>query len=125
MTIRPDGVLMSRLMGVTSFDAFRIGDILGPGIIVFNSVQVPMKHVGGVDWVTGPGQGGVSMCLKIRPMKDPSARWWRLPAGSSHPDTIKLVQDRKNHGSWEPIRDMLLTDYRADLLQIIGWQIVP
>jgi hypothetical protein len=112
-------------MARTSFDAYRIGDILGPGVAIFNSTQVLVKRIGGADWVEGPGQGGSSMRLRSYPLKDPNMCWWFLPAGRYHPDTVNLVADGKKHASWEPVRDMLLTDYVDDLRQILGWQKVP
>jgi hypothetical protein len=120
----PSYVLYSIGMAKTAFDAYRIGDILGPGVHAFiPGSQVPVKQVNGVDVVPGPGHGGLSMCLQPRTLKDPTSRWWFLPSGSAHPDTINLVKDSKNHSSWEPLNDMPLADYKSDLWQIVGWQI--
>ena len=58
------------------------------------------------------GTGGVSTS-ETRGVIE--GRWWRLNAGFDYGDLLLVWNDHGRHWSWEPIRDMLLADFRMAL----------
>jgi hypothetical protein len=43
-----------------------------------------------------------------------------LPAGTTYPGDLIVVNDHGNHWSWEPLKDMPLDDYKAALATVNG-----
>ena len=103
-------------MAVTDRDLFRAGrkssarfDVLRPGI------DVVILQSAGQDIVQGRSGGASTVDAPI----GLHGVWWRLAAGTQYDDSIiYLWNDYANHWSWEPIRDMPLYVFTAELTAI-------
>jgi hypothetical protein len=100
-------------MAATALDLYRMGNAAGARLDhVRPGRDVHVFERDGAEWVEGRS-GGVSTFSR---MGVQPAIWWRLPVGSSF-DEVRLVlwNDHGQHWSWEPARDMPLSEYREAL----------
>jgi hypothetical protein len=98
---------------LTPHDLYRAGKKnTGPRFEHFSTVipEIVVQNRAGVDWVLGPRQGGASTV--ISPMQLNNVVWYVLPIGTKYDDAVfDLWSDYQGHWSWEPARDMRLSDY--------------
>lgn len=104
-------------MGITPIDLFRSGNSSSPRLDNVRIATAPPEvdtymDAAGSAWVKANGRG-VSTSDAI----DPGwlGRPWRLPAGSRISDRLRVWEDAPGHWVWEPVSDMPLTHYVADL----------
>jgi hypothetical protein len=63
------------------------------------------------------GSGGMS--TMEAPDNTIRGTWWRLAAGTDYNDSLLLVwNDYANHWSWDPAKDMPLSDYMSALADV-------
>jgi len=103
-------------MGTTPIELFRSGNSRSARLDsvringVNPDVDVRTDHVGAV-WVVANGKG-------VSTWDTPDLAWgktWRLPVGSAYSNTLLVWNDDPGHWVWEPVHDMLLSDYQAAL----------
>jgi hypothetical protein len=104
--------------GTTTVDLFRSGNTTSPKM---DNVRTPATNptnadiktttIGGVEYVT-TGNGGISTFDSVAKV---SPTVWKLPKGTTYPNTLTLVSDGNNHWSWRPTSQMTLADFKAIL----------
>lgn len=100
-------------MGATPINLYRNGNAGSPRLdrVRPKDVRTFQDPQGGT-WVIGLS-GGVSTFASALPGW--SGRWWKLPQNSQYDDRLLLRRTKGNHWQWEPVRDMLLSEYEAAL----------
>jgi hypothetical protein len=112
-------------------DLFRMGNASGPRL-----VNVRPQDVDIVDEKLPSGQvirmvhprGGISTFDGIN--RRLPGKWWRIPAGTTLPDTIRVVRDQRDpltqltHYSLRPTHYMTLLEFVGGL-QILAMKAVP
>ena len=98
-------------MPLTPLDLFRTGNAHGPRMDRVRPVDIQIAAVTGVDWVFA-GTGGISTFATRGRL---SGQWWKLGAGFDYGSLLLVWNDHGGHWLWEPIRDMLLDDFRSAL----------
>jgi hypothetical protein len=109
------------MQGTTSKDLYRSGRGSDPAL---DNVRPGKEFTAGDDGseILRPGQNppnGLSTFESI----NGAGKWWKLPAGSSIPDGLRLVNDEPGHWAWEPTSPMLRSDYIDLVMQTLGlWE---
>jgi hypothetical protein len=112
-------------------DLFRMGNATGPRLDNVRSQDVDI-----VDETLPNGQtlrmvhprGGISTFDGINPRRP--GKWWRIPADTVLPDTIRVVRDQRDpvtrltHYSLRPTRYMTLLEFVSGL-QALALKAVP
>ena len=96
-------------MAATRIDLYRIGNASGPRLDHVRERDIVHVVRQGVTWVRA-GTGGVSTFDTPGPLR---GRWWVLSAGYDYGPLLIVWNDHGSHWSWEPARDMPLTEYRT------------
>jgi hypothetical protein len=105
-------------MGATSIDLFRSGNAssarldrvrTGPN----GDVDTFVDAMGDV-WVRSNGRG-----MSSADSPEPSWRGaiWKLPQGHIYSELLIVWEDLPGHWVWQPVRDMLLSNYEDALAQ--------
>jgi hypothetical protein len=112
-------------MGVTPIELFRSGNSTHSRLHEVVSAHDPGTQIRVPDvdsyvdawsqaiWVSAAAGNGASCWNALGNWRKP----WRLPAGSSYPDTLRLWNDDNppGHWTWAPAYDMPLDDFKAAL----------
>lgn len=105
---------------VTTLDLYRIGTVDGPGVVAVRpGIDISVRLIDGVDWVSGTPDGGVSLRSSAWPLRRSTSRWWRLPIGTPYSGQLAIRNDHGHHWLVEPATGMPLGEYRA-LLRALG-----
>ena len=109
-------------MGITPIALYRLGNANGPRM---ENVRVtgPVPDIdtfvdrAGVVWVHAM-TGGVSAWET--PVSGLRGRSWRIPAGTPYSDRLRVWNDdpESGHWSWEPVRDMMLSEFTDALRDV-------
>jgi hypothetical protein len=99
-------------LGLTTVDLFRLGNASGPQMENVRPKDITHFTRNGVVWVKA-GQGGIST-FSTPPAKY-SGRIWKLDAGYDHGTLLLVWNDHAQHWSWEPVADMPLSAFKAEL----------
>ncbi len=106
----------------TAIDLFRIGDAGGPVVDrVRVGLDVEVITIRGTEWVVESPGGGMSTRSAAYPLRRPSSRWWRLPAGSPISYGLVVRNDHGHHWLIEPAVRMPLDTYRGLLRRLGGY----
>lgn len=113
-------------------DLFRMGNASGPRLDSLRSRDLDIAEDklpnGEVKRMVHP-RGGLSTFGAINPGLK-GGKWWRIPAGTVLPDTIRVVRDqtdqrtRITHYSLRPARYMTLLEF-ADGLKLLAQKAIP
>jgi hypothetical protein len=96
-------------MALTPIELFRAGNKTTPKFDHLKIGEVVIQSRNGVDWVLSGRVGGAST---LDAPKGLGGTWYRLPPNTIYDDAVfDLWPDFPGHWSWEPARDMLLSDY--------------
>ena len=112
-------------------DLFRMGNASGPRLD-----KVRPQDVDFVDEKLANGQvvrmvhprGGISTFDGVNPRLP--GKWWRIPAGTMLPDTIRVIRDQRDprtqitHYSLRPARYMTLLEFVGGL-QVLAMKAMP
>lgn len=112
-------------MGLTPIELFRSGNSTQSRLHEVASAHDPGTQIRVPDvdsyvdawsqeiWVSAAAGNGASCWNALGNWRKP----WRLPAGSSYPDTLRLWNDDNppGHWTWAPAYDMPLDDFKAAL----------
>jgi hypothetical protein len=107
-------------MGITAINLYRMGNANSPKMDDVR-IGIPNQHIdaitdlSGLVWVVA-GTGGVSTWDTPNPGL--RGRTWLIPSGIAYSDRLRVWNDSPGHWLWEPVRDMLLADFQADLAAI-------
>lgn len=71
--------------------------------------------VNGEVWVRA-GTGGVS--TYETPNNGLRGKAWLIPVGTPYSDRLQVWSDEPGHWMWEPVNDMLLTEYKICLAAV-------
>jgi hypothetical protein len=103
-------------MGKTTVDHYRAGNASSARLDKIRSGEVEIFQRNGIEFVS-LGSGGVSTFTTIE--HELRGKWWKLPLRSSYDDRLLHVwNDFGNHWSWEPCKEMPLSDYLAALTDV-------
>jgi hypothetical protein len=107
-------------MPSTAIDLYRIGDTNGAAFsYVRAGVDVDVYKRGMDDWVKANSKGASTRSVTYQ-LKQPTDRWWKLPANTNYPAVLDVFNDHGNHWLWIPLQDMALADYIAALDTVGG-----
>ena len=106
-------------------DLFRMGNASGPRLDNVRDTDVPFEEIrvgdGHIVRMVKP-DGGISTFDAINPRLP--GKWWRIPAGTMLPDTIRVVRDQRDprtritHYSLRPTRYMTLLQFVSGLQEL-------
>jgi hypothetical protein len=100
-------------VALTPIELFRAGNKTSPRFDHLKAGEVVVQSRNGVDWVLSGRCGGASTLDAPMGLR---GTWYRLPQNTIYDDAVfDLWSDFPGHWSWEPARDMLLSDYKAAL----------
>jgi hypothetical protein len=109
------------LAGTTSVDLFRTGNTTSArmenvrtGVPPQTAVDVQTVAEGGIVFVL-PNTGGISTLTSASALGAPV---WKIPKGTTYPDTLKVWNDKTGHWQWAPASKMKMADYQAALATI-------
>lgn len=93
-------------MGATTTDLFRLGNASNARMDNVRDKDVTITEKDGEKWVKAK-EGGIST-FSVSSGKD---KEWKAPAGATYPADVYVYNDRGNHWSWAPNKDMKLSDF--------------
>ena len=107
-------------MGTTPTNRYRMGNAGDPKMDDV-PIKMPNPHidtftdVNGDVWVRA-GTGGVSTW--DTPNAGLRGKAWLIPSGTVYSDRLRAWSDSPGHWIWEPVDDMLLREFQADLAAV-------
>jgi hypothetical protein len=103
------GIASPAFAGTTPVDLFRSGNTTSPRMDNVRVQDITQVTLDGVVYVK-PATGGISTSTTAASL---SPTVWKIPKGTSFPDTIRLNNDKPGHYAWEPASQMKLTDFTS------------
>lgn len=105
-------------------DLFRAGNASGPRLdnIREQDINIQILKVGGQDLRMVSAEGGISTFGGY--VQKPGVKWWKIPAGTKLPKSIRVVKDHYNtamqayHYSLQPARLMTLLEFAEGLKEL-------
>jgi hypothetical protein len=97
------------LAGTTPVDLYRSGNTTSPRMDNVRVQDITQITVNNVVYVKS-ASGGISTSTTATNL---SPTVWKIPKGTSFPDTIKLNNDSPGHYAWEPAGQMKLVDFTS------------
>lgn len=91
----------------TAVDLYRLGNATNARLNCVRLSDIQHYNYNGVIWVQS-GTGGVSTFSQPTRTR---GRWWKLDAGYDYHNLLLVWNDHANHWSWEPVKDVSLSDY--------------
>ena len=100
-------------------DLFRLGNSTDPRLTnVRRPKDIDTMELNGILMVVSNGKG-VSLSTKERIEKTPMSGWvWKITRGTSMPQGLKLINDRKGHYSICPNMNMPLDEFKGLLSKL-------
>jgi hypothetical protein len=97
------------IAGTTPVDLYRSGNTTSPRMDNVRVQDITQVTINNVVYVKS-ASGGISTSTTTTNL---STTVWKIPKGTSFPDTIKLNNDSPGHYAWEPAAQMKLADFTS------------
>lgn len=109
LSIALTGIASPVMAGTTPVDLYRSGNTTSPRMDNVRVQDITQITVANVVYVKS-ASGGISTSTTATGV---SPTVWKIPKGTSFPDTIKLNNDSPGHYAWEPASQMKLADFTS------------
>jgi hypothetical protein len=93
--------------GTLTVDLYRSGNATIPRMDNVRDTDVEKFQKSGVDWVRAKKLGISTFSTLPADQKN----WWKISKGSVYSNDLYVVNDRNDHWSWAPAKDMPLADF--------------